>query len=209
MTSSRRAQLLPSRLPTIGRRMSAWLRPLWFLALAIAVLAQLSGAAFALNFAFKTNRDFVAIGLTSAIEYDGSIVVTSVGNESYRQGVREDARIVTIEGKPVDHFANAATIAERLRALPGPIIHLRIRNADGGLRDLHLTRSPVHQAERLALNPIPLGARMAIRLGMAALSTLTLLVSAGLLFLRRPRDPVAVLISFAFLSIAAVIDPPM
>jgi len=209
MSGSRRARFLPMRLPAIGHRASTWLRPLWFIALTAAVLAQLSGAAFALNFAFKTNRDFVAIGLTSAVEYDGSIVVTPVGKESYGQGLREDARILAIEKRPVDHFAKAAAIAERLRALPGPVIHLRIRNADGGLRELRLTRSPVHEAERLVLNPIRLSTRMAIRLGIAALATLTLLVSAGLLFLRRPRDPVAVLISFAFLSIAAVIDPPL
>jgi hypothetical protein len=209
MSGSRRAHWLPLRLPAINRAVSAWLRPLWFIALAAAVLAQLAGAAFALNFAFKTNRDFIAVGLTSAVEYDGSIVVTPVGNESHRQGVREDARILAIEGKPVDHYASAAAIAERLRALPGPVIQLRIRNLDGGVRDLRLTRSRVHEAEALARNPIRLSTRMTIRLAFAALSAIALLASAGLLFLRRPRDPVAVLISFAFLSVAAVIDPPL
>jgi hypothetical protein len=209
MSGSRQARFLPTQLPAISRTVGAWLRPLWFLALAAAILAQLTGAGFALSFAFDTNRDFVAVGLTSAVEYDGSIVINAVGNESYRQGVREDARILSIEGKPVDHFASAATIGEQLRALPGPILHLRIRNVDGGLHDLRLTRSPVHEAEALARNPIRLSTRMAIRLGIAALSAITLLISAGLLFLRRPRDPVAVLISFAFLSVAAVIDPPL
>jgi hypothetical protein len=209
MSGRRRTRVLPTRLPAIGHRAIAWLRPLWFIVLAAAVLAQLSGAGYALSLVFDSNRAFVAIGLTSAIEYDGSISVSPVGEESRAQGVAADARILAIEGRPVPHEASAAAIAKRLRALPGPIVRLRVRNPDGGLRDVRLTRSPVHQAQAIERNPFPVSARMAIRLGFAALSAITLLISAMLLFLRRPRDPVAVLISFAFLSIVTVIDPPL
>ena len=50
---------------------------------------------------------------------------------------------------------------------------------------------------------------MAIRLALALLTCMTLIGCAVLLFLRRPRDPVAMLFSFAFLIFAATIDPPL
>ena len=46
-------------------------------------------------------------------------------------------------------------------------------------------------------------------LALALLTCATLITCAVLLFLRRPRDRVALLFSFAFLMFAAAIDPPL
>src|SRR5690606_31513755 len=52
---------------------------------------------------------------------------------------------------------------------------------------------------------VRIGARIAISLA----TCLALIACAALLYRRRARDPVALLISFSFLLFAGVIDPPM
>lgn len=199
--------LLPPALPALPRPLAGGVRALWLGALVVAVAAQLGGLAFTLGNAYRTQPAFFDYGLTSAIEADGT-VVSPVGRESLAQRVAEESRVVAIDGQALPPHATAEAIAARLRAAPAGVT-VRLRDPHGRVSDHRLTRSPAHRTEALHHNPIPLAVRMTLRLVFAALGTLALIGSAVLLYRRRPDDPEAVLISFAFLLMATVVDPPL
>src|SRR5204863_218562 len=131
------------------------------------------------------------------------------GDESARQGIKEGSRILAVEGRPVPAGIRVDALADIIRAAPGPVVRVRIQSPEGRVADYDLTRSPIHVHQEAARQPIPRDTRMAIRFLFSALGCVTLLACAVMLFIRRPRDPVAMLMSFAFLGMAATIDPPL
>lgn len=202
--------LVPRQLSTISDRWSVWVRPLWLLAFAFAVLADVAGTGYILHDTYETNPVFEGIGLSTQIEYDGTVTLGApVGVESARQGIGEGGRILAIDGRAVPPGTRIDALADILRAAPGPVVNLRIRNADGRVAHHALTRSPVHLEQAQARQTIARDTRMAIRFLFSALGCVTLLACAVMLFIRRPRDPVAMIMSFAFLGMAATIDPPL
>jgi hypothetical protein len=210
MSDKAKSTFLPASLSAIPDRWSAWVRPLWLLGFAFAVLADVAGAGYVLHDTYETNPVFETIGLSDQIEYDGSVTLGApVGDESARQGIREGSRILAVEGRPIAAGTRVDALADIIRAAPGPIVRVRIQAPDGRVADHPLTRSPVHVRQEAARQSIPRDTRMAIRFLFSALGCVTLLACAVMLFIRRPRDPVAMLMSFAFLGMAATIDPPL
>ena len=200
--------VFPLELPAIPRSLAGLVRALWFGLLIAAVLAQLAGMGFALRNAYHTQPAFTAFGLSSAIEYDGSTTVSPIARESLQQRIPRESSIVAINNHAIPQRAHAEDIANLLRTAP-PKLEIRLRDPNGRISDHALTRSTEHSVEALRRNPISLNVRMAVRFGTALLATLALIGSAVLLYRRRPEDPEAVLISFAFLLMASVIDPPI
>jgi hypothetical protein len=210
MTAAGQPESLRDRLPAISDAWFAWFRPLWLLTFAFAVLADIGGTAYVLHDTYENDPVFAAIGLTNHIEYDGSVTLgPPLGRESSGQGVEEGSRIVSVDGVPVPPGIGVDGMVNRLRAAPGPTVRIRVRTPEGRLADHVLTRSPVHAREAARGAYLSRDVRMGVRLVFSALGCLTLLVCAVMLFIRRPRDPVALLLSFAFLGMAATIDPPL
>ncbi|HEU4961495.1 MAG TPA: hypothetical protein VFT56_13945 [Sphingomonas sp.] len=207
---SRNARIIPDRLPAISDRWAVVVRPLWFVAFACAVLIVIAGTAYVLHDTYENNPVFAEIGLTTAIENDGSVTLGQpIGAESRGQGIAEGSRIAAIDGRPVARETRVDALAERVRAAAGPVIMLRIADPHGVARDHRLTRSPLHARQARAGEPISRNARMLIRLTCSGLGCVSLLVCAVMLFMRRSRDPVAMMMSAAFLTLAATIDPPL
>jgi hypothetical protein len=210
MTGGGKSDAPRDRLPAISDGWFRWLRPLWLLTFAFAVLADLAGTAYVLHDSYENDPVFAAIGLTSHIEYDGSVTLgPPLGQESTAQGIKEGSRILAVDARPVPPRIGVDGLANRLRAAPGPAVRLRLQAPDGEVADHLLTRSPIHARQAAQRAYLSRDARMIVRFLFSGLGCLTLLLCAVMLFVRRPRDPVALLLSFAFLAMAATIDPPL
>ena len=201
---------LPDRLPAVSDRWMAWLRPLWVLVFAFAVIADVGGVAYVLHDAYENDPVFAELGLSSDVDFDGAFALgPPVGRESSAQGIKEGSRIVAIDGEPLPPSAGVERVATRLREAAGPVVRVRIQDPAGRIRDHDLNRSPVHAQQASRGEMVSRDARIAIRLISSITACLTLLLCAVTLFIRRPRDPVALLFSFAFMGMAATIDPPL
>lgn len=209
MNGSAGRRILPDRLSAIPDRWYFWLRPCWLLVFALALLADAAGIAYAVHDNLETRPLFNALGLATGIDDDGSVLVDPLGEEAHHLGIVPESRIVAIEDRPVPPGTLIDVVAERLRDTPGDSVRIAIAAPDGETAEYRLVRSPVHVEQAEADEPIPGDARWGIRLAFSVLGCATLLLCAVLLFLRRPRDPVAMLLSFAFLLLAATIDPPL
>lgn len=199
------ADILPDRLPALSDRGSRWLRPLWLLLFAFAVLTDIAGTLYIVRDSYETLPAFAEIGLNREIEDDGSVVLGDpVHAQSRAQGIAPGSRILAIGGAPIAPGAHADDIARAIRAVPGPRVDVRIQAPGGRVRD--------HALARTAPDPEAAAARdlrLAIRFVFTAIGCLTLLVCATLLYMRRPSDPIAFLLSCVFLAMATSIDPPL
>jgi hypothetical protein len=203
------AYLLPKRLPAIGDRWHAWLRPLWLMVLGFAVICVIGGTAYVLHEMYETRPVFARVGLSiDSIEPERP-VVGPVGDASYRMGIVEDSRILAVNGEMLPPRSGVETLAKRLKDAPGHELTVRIAKPDGEARDYRLTRSAIHAQQAAAAETIGRDVQFGIRLASSLLASGILLVCAAMLFLRRPRDPVAMLLSFGFLLLAATIDPAL
>lgn len=201
--------LLPKRLTAIGDRLHAWLRPLWLVMLGFAVICVIGGTAYVFHDMYETKPVFARVGLSiNSIEPERP-VVGPVGDEAYRLGIVEESRILAVNGQPLPPGHGVETLAGRLKEAPGHAVTVRIADPQGRARDYRLTRSAVHARQADADQPIPRDVQFGIRLAASLLACGILLACASMLFLRRPRDPVAMLLSFGFLLLAATIDPAL
>lgn len=185
------------------------LRPAWLITLAFAVIADLAGTAYVLHENFETRPAFFDVGLT--FDTDGTAIPTvgPSGDEATRLGIVAGSRLLAVDGRALPRDAGLERLAGALRDAPGTTVELRIADPQGKAADYTLTRSPDHTRQADAGEPIPRDVRFGIRLLTSLAACAVLLLSAGLLFLRRGRDPVALLLSFGFLLMAATIDPPL
>lgn len=201
---------LPDRLPAVSDRWLAWVRPLWLLLFAFTMIADVGGVAYVLHDAYENDPVFAELGLSSDVDYDGAFALgPPVGRDSAAKGIREGSRILAVDGSPLPSRAGVERVAARLREAAGPVVRVRIQDPDGRVGDHELTRSPRHVQEARQGEILSRDARMIIRLISSTTACLTLLLCAVTLFIRRPRDSVALLFSFAFMGMAATIDPPL
>lgn len=200
----------PRRLAALSDVQLRWLRPLWVAVLVAAIVLDIAGAVFVLRDAYERDPSFGRFALRSAIDNDGSVLVEPIPGSPAAPPIAIGSRIVAIEGQPIPRETRIWDLAERLAEPPErrPVA-LIIEEPDGARR--------VHRIapdNRLAVEPsgavaIPIDTRIGMRMFIALTTCLTLMACAILLFLRRPRDPVALLFSFSFLLFAATIDPPL
>jgi hypothetical protein len=203
------AYLLPKRLTAIRDRWHAWLRPLWLLMLGLAVICVIGGTAYVIHEQYETKPVFHRVGLSISNVEPEDPVVGPVGEESERLGIVEDSRIVAVNGEALPPRSGVETLAKRLKDAPGHAVTVRIADPEGKARDYRLTRSAVHAQQADDAQPIKRDVQFAIRLASSLLACGILLACASMLFLRRQRDPVAMLLSFGFLLLAATIDPAL
>ncbi|MBO9516654.1 MAG: hypothetical protein J7493_01160 [Porphyrobacter sp.] len=202
-------RFLPSRLPPPTNTQLTWLRGLWFVALALAVVLDIAGTVFVMRDVYRNDPQFHRLALTSEIENDGSVTVESIPDVAGAPVVPLLSRITAIDGKPVARDTPVWDLAERLKGKDGQVVALTIESPDGQSATHRIEVSPRYTAGRDATAPIGRDGRMTARMIISLLTCMTLIGCSVLLFLRRPQDPVALLFSFSFLLFAGAIDPPL
>jgi hypothetical protein len=207
--SRRRARgLLPRRLTALAAGRLKWVRALWFLALALAVVLDIAGAVFAVREVYRIEPPFNRVALSSQVENDGSVTVSTITGLSGVPTVAPLSRITAIDGSPVARDTPVWDLSRRLRTEDGKAVALTIAPPEGRAAT-HRIAAADYRSRVTDPGPFNRDVRTAIRLALSLLTCVTLMACAVLLFLRRPRDPVALLFSFSFLIFAAAIDPPL
>ena len=206
--SARFANWPPDHLPAIGVRGVGIVRHAWVATMVLILAAQIAGIAYVLFDAYRAVPALTAIGLHDEIDDDWGIITNPIRADALAAGIRPGAHIVAVGGRALGPNATALTIGRAIVAEPEPQVRLSVRNSDGRVVDATLTRGARARLLKPA-NPIPLDVRMLVRLSFTLLCSLSLLGSTTILFLRRPHDPEAMLIAFAFLGIASTVDPPL
>lgn len=202
-------RFLPSRLPPPTKNQLTWIRRLWFLALALAIVLDIAGTIFVLRDVYRNDPQFNRLSLASQLENDGSVTVEGIPALKGVPVVPPMSRITAIDGKPVAKDTPVWDLAARLKANDGQVVALTIMAPDGYSTTHRIEASSRYSEETNARLPIPHATRMATRMVISLLTCMTLIACAVLLFLRRPQDPVALLFSFSFLLFAGSIDPPL
>ena len=116
-------------------------------------------------------------------------------DDSRRLGIGEGDLLMTIDGRPVP-----SATKDRVEALSGPpgrVVTLGLRHADGRAYTVRVKRDPERFARAYAGYGITFAGRRWFAFAVRALAGVASLAAAALLFVRRPRDPVAQLLSFS------------
>lgn len=185
------------------------MRRLWFLALAMAVVVDVAGAVFVLRDVYRHDPLFGRLSLASQVENDGSVTFQAFTAEEGAGTIPPGSRIVAVRGEPVARDAPIWSLASKLAAEEGDVVPIRFALPDGRTVERRIRANDAHFELARAAQPVGLDARMIPRMVVSLSTCLTLIACAALLFVRRPRDPVALLFSFSFLIFAAIIDPPL
>lgn len=208
MTGQGARRFPPSRFPELSAIALARIRPLWFLALAAAILLDIFGTLYVLRDAYDRDTAFAAVNLISQVENDGSATVETLVPQPGKPVVAAGSRIVAIDGKALPRNSRIADTAGAI-AGAGTAPTITFSDADGTLHSQVIEKSPRYAQETRKHEVLSRDTRMALRMGVSLLTCLVLIACAALLVLRRPRDPVCLMFSFSFLLFAATIDPPM
>jgi len=203
-------RFLPDRLRAISDRRHEWLRPLWLALLTLTLALDIAGTIWIVRDAYIHDPQFARIGLTSQIENDGSVTVES---HPAADGRAPDApsmtRIVAIDGEVVSQQTRVWELARLLERPDDATVALTLLRPDGTRVDRSYVASADNMVENGPSATIPRDVRMGIRIAISLGTCFALIACAALLYRRRARDPVALLLSFAFLLFAGIIDPPM
>ena len=192
------------RLRTLSDRWTKWLRGLWFLLFGLSVLTVVVSTIYAVRASYFIQPVLHQFSLDFDVTTEGKLVV---GTPPGRQpGIPLTAKVVAIDGKPVPADLQIAQFAERLDSAPGPTVAVTVRDPAGRTHTLTQSRSKIVQTPAEARER---DLRIWTRLLAGLLACTALLACSLLLALRRPSDPVAMLLAFAFVGLAATIDPPL
>ena len=194
----------PMRLRTLSDRSAKWLRALWFLLFGLSVLTVVVSTIYAVRASYWIQPVLHQFNLDYDVTTEGKLVVgTPPGREP---ALPLTAKVVAIDGKPVPADLQIAQFAERLDGAPGPTIAVTVRDPAGRTHTLTQSRGKIVQTPAEARER---DLRIWTRLLTGLLACTALLACSLLLALRRPSDPVAMLLAFAFVGLAATIDPPL
>lgn len=199
----------PRRLAGLSDARLLWLRPLWFATLLAAIVLDLTGAVFVYRDAYERDPIFARYGLNSVIENDGSVTFERVFNDPSAPPIDAQSRIVAINGSIVRRDTPIWTLSERLDRPAGKAVHLTFADPAGAKSVYSVVPRKIPRPEGRVAAAIPRDMRIGVRLAMSLLTCLGLVACAAMLFLRRTRDPVALLFSFSFLLFAGTVDPPL
>jgi len=196
----------PLRLRTIPDGWARWLRPLWILLFGFSILVVVVSAVYAYRASYSTQPIMGQYGLDFEVSTDGDLTVGTLPAADGSRTVPVDAKVVSIDGKPVHPGILIADVADRLDKAKGPAVSIGLQRPDGRTVQVPLKRSEIVQtpAEERERN-----ARIWIRLATGLIACAALLTCSFLLAFRRPNDPVAMILAFAFAGMVATIDPPM
>jgi hypothetical protein len=192
---------LPGGLRPLGHRSIVFIRFIWLFTL-FAALAGL----FAGNY-YVYKRDVVAASALAdfGLAYGKDVPVrltVPLSDQAQQAGISEGDALVALNGKAIAESATPIDLAGQF-ASAGSSIDIVIRHTDGKLDRARLDRDPAHGNEHFVGTGMTKQGRDLIILIADTLVGVILLAAAVLLFRRRPHDPVAVLLSLAFLLLLA------
>jgi hypothetical protein len=196
----------PARLRTLPDRWAKVLRPLWMICLGLAVLTVAISAIYAVRAAYWVQPTIYEHGLDFDVTSDGDLKVGTQADANGVSTVPLTARVVAIDGKRVPANLQITQFARALEKAPGPNVRVTLQKPDGSMVELTQAR------RKLAATPAQVkerNIRIWTRLVVSLLACVALLACSLLLALRRPHDPVAMLLAFAFVGLAASVDPPL
>ena len=196
----------PLRLRALPDRQANWLRPLWMVLFGLAILTVMVSTIYAVRASYFTQPVIHEFGLDFEVTTSGELLVGTYAPPGQQPTVPATAKVVSIDGKPVSPNLQISQLAKRLDEAPGSSVKVGLRQPDG--KTVELTQSR-HKAAISRSNFSERNIRIWTRLATALLACSALLACGMLLALRRPNDPVAMLLAFAFVGMVATIDPPM
>ena len=176
------------------------------LAFLLSITAVIAGTIVALRDTYDVRPEFTALGLDYDVQHGGDIRVQIVPGRGPSTIVDRPYRIASINGARVSTDIRSPDLAQRLRSASGDSVTLGLRDERGAILEVRQQRD-VSRATPEAKRTRTL--RVFARLASGLLACGTLLLCSFLLARRRPDDPVALLFAFAFVGMAATIDPPI
>ncbi|GAA0737315.1 hypothetical protein [Sphingomonas japonica] len=193
-------RILPRRLGAVPRRMQPLADMLWWLLLALVVLSAIGGSWHGWTQAQAISPAFYQLGLSFSDDYEGSVSVDALTPQVRRSGPIWPAHIVAIDGKPAP--AGMAALARALSGPPGSV-RLTVDDDVSPPQTLTLRRGPdVQRAAMGTTSPVTL---FLLETGLPLAATLAMMACAALIFRKRRRDPVALMLSFALLCGASTL----
>ena len=194
----------PVRLRAIPDRWARWLRFLWVLLFGLSVLTVVVSTLYAVRASYSIQPIIAQFGLDFEVSTDGDLAVGTLAKQGQTPEVPVTAKVVAVDGKPVARDLQIAEFADLLTQAPGPTVKVTLQQPSGQTISLIQTRN-----DALIAGQWDRDLRIWARLSMALLACTALLACSVLLALRRPNDPVAMMLAFAFVIMVAAIDPPM
>lgn len=133
------------------------------------------------------------------------ILLGPFDEDARRLGIRGGDLLVTVDGRPAPNV-----FKQRYEVLAGPagsLVTLGLRHGDGRPYTLRIARDPERLARAYAGWGITFEGRRWFAFAIRTLAGIASIAAATLLFLRRPRDPVAQLLSFSL--VLALVNLPL
>jgi hypothetical protein len=180
------------------------LRALWIFLFVLAGLAVVVSTIYALRASYWVQPTIQQFGLDSDVTTDGKLVVGTAPGRVPQVPV--SATVLAIDGRMVGGDLRVADLAQRLDAAGTGPVAITLRLPDR--RTVTLTQERGRFASAQA-DDRSRDLRIWARLVAGVLACVALLTCSLLLALRRPDDPVAMLLAFAFVGLASTIDPPL
>lgn len=196
---------LPQALPTLSGRWFTAYRVLWWALLAGALAAATGGTWFSFERGASLDRAFYGAGIRAAA-VERRITFAPFGDET-RGRFPPGSTLLAVDGRAVaDRYddRNNADIARALGHNDGRVVRLSLRTPEGARVDVPVRRGPHHLAQSDRNAPMSYAARMALNVTTAVIVSFLLIITAGMLFRRRPRDPVVALFSTGFLLVTLI-----
>lgn len=196
----------PARLRALPDRWANVLRPVWMILFGLAILTVVVATIYALRATYWVQPTIYQYGLDFEVTSEGDLKVGTFAPQGQKPTIPLTSQLVSIDGKPVPADLQVSQLAKRLDQAQGREIKIGLLQPNG--KTIELTQ----QKRTIKSDPADIrdrDLRVAARMVAALLACTALLVCGLLLALRRPNDPVAMLLAFAFVAIVATIDPPM
>lgn len=184
---------------------SVLFRLVWFAMLALSLIAPAAGIHYRNQWQHRVWEPFDLVGLRY-YSPDGLALRLDwpISEEARRTGIARGDRILAIDGRTApEAISDVARVAEQLSGAEGSTVAVRTQSPTGAVRNHVLTRTTAHQDDLVGRVGMRRGIRRAVSIGLGLLPNYLLVAAAALLFLRRPRDHVAALLSLCFLMIAS------
>ena len=194
----------PVRLRAIADRWARWLRFLWVLLFGLSVLTVVVSTLYAVRASYSIQPIIAQFGLDFEVSTDGELTVGTWAPQGQAPEVPVTAMVLAVDGKPVDKDLQVAEFADLLSHAPGPNVKVTLQQPSGQAISLIRKRD-----DALIAGQWDRDLRIWARLSMALLACTALLACSVLLALRRPNDPVAMMLAFAFVIMVGAIDPAM
>jgi hypothetical protein len=164
----------PARLRAISDRWAWWARVCWLVAFGLSVLTVLVSTIYVLRASYELQPTFESVGLDfDVVTDDGQVVIGTAGPADKPGRIPITSTLVAVDGKQVSPKAPFADIAELLKAAPGPIVAVTLRQPDGSLR---LLRQERHEATRTPAQVQDRNLRIGARIGAGLLACGVLLL---------------------------------